>query len=121
MKSFFFLIFVFFIYLNACSTGKDRQAYIDDADRFCDIHKISSWERDGKLDALNRLDPTQKAAELTRAIRATIKTPEMKTIIFEKGRKLPADEFYPYLQQAIPELTGLPFDCPAIPEFYLAE
>lgn len=104
----------------SCSGSKDRQAFIDDADRFCEIHKLTSWEQ-GRLEALNQLDPTKKLEELTRIIRSTVTTKEMQTIIFEEGRSLPAEDFYPFLQQAIPELTGIPFNCTAIPEFYISK
>jgi hypothetical protein len=120
MKSIFFLVFVFIAFFAACSGSKERQLFIADAERFCEIHKVSTWEKEGKLEALNQLDPTEKLAELTRVIRATVETPEMQKIIFDEGRGLPAEEFYPYLQKAIPELTGRPFDCPAIPEFYVS-
>lgn len=121
MKSIFSLAFIFITFLSACSGGDDRDLFIADADRFCEIHKVSTWEKDGKLEALNQLDPAEKLAELTRVIRATVRTPEMQEIIFEEGRSLPAQAFYPYLQKQIPELTGRPFDCPAVPEFYVSQ
>mgnify|MGYP001325793357 CR=1 FL=1 len=116
-----FLLLLIFVTSMSCSSSKDRQAFIDDADRFCEIHKLTSWEQGGRLEALNQLDPTEKLEELTRIIRATVTTTEMQKIIFEKGRSLPAEDFYPFLQQAIPELTGTPFNCPAIPEFYISK
>lgn len=109
------------IALAACSSDEYRQLFIEDAKRFCEVHNISTWGKDGRLEALNQLDPTEKLAELTRVIRSTVRTPEMQTIIFEEGRSLPAAEFYPFLQKAIPELTGSPFDCPTIPEFYVSQ
>lgn len=117
----FLLILFVLITLTSCSASESRQLFIDDAKRFCEVHNISTWEKDGRLDALNQLDPTEKLAELTRVIRSTVRTPEMQTIIFEEGRSLPATEFYPFLQKEIPELTGSPFDCPAIPEFYVSQ
>lgn len=116
----FFLLLLFFVTSMSCSGSKDRQAFIDDADRFCKIHKLTSWEQ-GRLEALNQLDPTKKLEELTRIIRSTVTTTEMQKIIFEEGRSLPAEDFYPFLQQAIPEMTGIPFTCPAIPEFYVSK
>lgn len=86
----------------SCSSSKDRQSFIDDADRFCEIHKLTSWEQSGRMEALNQLDPSERLEELTRIIRATVTTTEIKKIIFEEGRSLPAEDFYPFLQQAIP-------------------
>lgn len=45
----------------------------------------------------------------------------MQKIVFEEGGSLAAKEFYPHLQREIPKLTSEPFNCPEIPEFYLAK
>jgi hypothetical protein len=105
--------------IAACSNQADRQAYIDDADRYCEVHKESYWEETGKLEALNQLNGMEKQIELAKEIRSSVKTSEMQALIYEKGASVPAEEFYPYLQEAIPKLTGKPYDCPAILEFYL--
>src|SRR5690606_39772223 len=60
-----FLLLLIFVTSMSCSSSKDRQAFIDDADRFCEIHKLTSWEQGGRLEALNQLDPTEKLEELT--------------------------------------------------------
>ena len=105
--------------ITACSNQLGRQAFISDADMYCEVHKASYWEEGGRLEALNQLNGVEKQIELAREVRSSVKTPEMQALIYERGASVPAEEFYPYLQEAIPKLTGKSYDCPAILEFYL--
>lgn len=102
-----------------CSDEPDRQVFIDDATKYCDVHKISYWEKSGKLEALERMNGIEKQQVLAREIRSAVSTSEMQELIYVKGANVSPEEFYPYLQEVIPKLTGKPFDCPAIPQFYL--
>jgi hypothetical protein len=109
-------------FVIACSTSKvDVEPYRSEAKAYCRAHTPEYWIQSGRLDELNALRPTEKAQALIKEFRLSIKSKEMREIIFDKGGKLPVKEFYPYLQKKIPELTGEPFDCPAIPEFYIAQ
>lgn len=102
-----------------CSDEPDRQVFINDATKYCDVHKISYWEKSGKLETLERMNGIEKQQVLAREIRSAVSTSEMQELIYVKGANVPPEEFYPYLQEVIPKLTGKPFDCPAIPDFYL--
>lgn len=119
MKGNSVLLITLLVVAISCSSNKKQDAFIEDALRYCDVHKLSFWEKEGRLEALSQLNGMEKQAELSRIIRSSVKTREMQDIIYGKGAAVSAEEFYPYLQQAIPQLTGKPFDCPAIPEFYL--
>jgi hypothetical protein len=105
--------------IAACSNQADRQAFINDANRYCEVHKESYWEESGKLETLSQLNGMEKQIELAKEIRSSVKTPEVQALIYERGAGVPAEEFYPYLQKEIPKLTGKSYDCPAILEFYL--
>lgn len=105
--------------LSACSTSAERKSFSEDAANYCDVHKICYWEKSGKLEGLEGLTGIEKQQVLANEIRSAVSTPEMQELIYGKGATVPPEEFYPYLQEAIPKLTGKPFDCPAIPEFYL--
>ncbi|MCR6651285.1 MAG: hypothetical protein NVV73_07240 [Cellvibrionaceae bacterium] len=102
-----------------CSDYQDRQVFIDDATKYCDVHKVSYWGKSGKLEALERMNGIEKQQILAREIRSAVSTSEMQELIYVKGANVSPEEFYPYLQEVVPKLTGKPFDCPAIPEFYL--
>jgi len=105
--------------LSACSTSAGRKSFSKDAAKYCDVHKISYWKKSGKLEALERLNGIEKQQVLAKEIRSSVSTSEMQELIYVKGANVSPEEFYPYLQEAIPKLTGKPFDCPAIPEFYV--
>lgn len=105
--------------LSACSISSGQKLFIEDAAKYCDVHKISYWEKSGKLEGLEGLTGIEKQQVLANEIRSAVSTPEMQELIYGKGATVPPEEFYPYLQEAIPKLTGKPFDCPAIPQFYL--
>ncbi len=112
------------IFLASCSFSegaKQKTAFQEDANRYCEVHGFEYWQKDNKLEALNSLNGMEKQAELIRVFRAAVKTDEMQQLIFDEGGSLPAKEFYPFLQKELPKLTGEPFVCPAIPEFYLVE
>jgi hypothetical protein len=107
--------------LLACSSTLNLSNYRADADRYCKVHAIAYWEQTGKLEALNKANPTVKANILSQAFRNSVKSPEMKTLIFDESKNLSIREFYPFLQKRIPELTQQPFNCPAIEDFYLGK
>ena len=115
-------LFATSLLIAACSRGPSDELarYRSDADAYCEAHSVEYWQSSGKLDALNAMRPGEKATELMKTFRQTVQTSEMAKIIFDEGGNLPAKEFYPYLQKNIPKFTKLPFDCPEIPEFYLA-
>lgn len=116
------ILFVIALLVTACSSDPSDEVaqYRSDAEAYCEAHSVEYWQSSGKLDALNAMRPSEKALELMKTFRQTVQTSEMAKIIFDEGGNLPAKEFYPYLQKNIPKLTKLPFDCPEIPEFYLA-
>ncbi len=70
---------------------------------------------------LNTLTPTEKQKVLIKEIRLAVKTPEMNEIIFTERANISAQDFYPFLQKRIYELTQEAFICPAIAEFYVAQ
>jgi len=105
----------------ACSKNATISSYQADADRYCQIHSMKYWENIGKLDELNKMNPTDKANALSQAIRASVVSPEMQAVIFDQGQHVKIREFYSFLQKRIPELTHQPFDCPAINSFYLGQ
>jgi hypothetical protein len=106
--------------LISCSTANNKQnTYRADASHFCEIHDITYWETSGKLEELNSLNSSERQTTLLKAIHNAVSTPEMKKVIFLDGDdNRPLSEYYIYLQQAIPKLTGEPFVCPAVKEFY---
>lgn len=109
-------------FVVSCSTTKeDVESYRAEVNAYCEAHTPEYWNQSGRLDELNTLRPTEKAQAFIKEFRSSIKSKEMAEIIFNKGGKLSVKEFYPYLQKKIPELTGESFDCPAIPEFYIAQ
>lgn len=73
------------------------------------------------LDTLNAMRPTEKQQTLMQEIRLAVTSPEMEAIIFTEGQQITAEDFYPYLQRRIPDLTKESFVCPHIEEFYLAQ
>ena len=109
--------------LSGCSSGpnSDVARYRSDAKAYCNAHSVEYWQSTGKLEALNAMRPSEKAAKLMKTFRQAVQTEAMTKVIFDEGGKLPATEFYPYLQQQIPKLTEQPFDCSAIPAFYVAQ
>lgn|SRR5690625_489239 len=107
--------------LASCMAATDsKNNYAQEADAFCKVHSPEHWKKNGQLEELNRLSPTEKQIRLSQEIRATVTSAEMETIIYKDAKELHAQEFYPYLQRRLPELTNEPFDCPAIEEFYIA-
>lgn len=123
MPNIFSPTLVIALLLSACSSSKSNEIalYRSDANTYCNAHSVDYWQSTGKLNELNAMRPAEKAAELMKTFRQTVQTNAMATIIFDEGGKLPAAEFYPYLQKEIAKLTGQPFDCPAIPSFYMAQ
>lgn len=105
--------------LSACSTSAGRKSFSEDAANCCDVHKISYWAKSGKLEGLEGLNGIEKQQVLAKEIQSSVSASEMQELIYVKGANVSPEEFYPYLQEAIPKLTGKPFDCPAIPQFYL--
>jgi hypothetical protein len=79
--------------IAACSNQSGRQAFIKDADRYCEVHKESYWEKSGKLEALDQLNGMEKQIEFAKEIRSSVKTPEMQALIYERGASVPAEEF----------------------------
>lgn len=116
-------LLVITLLLSACSSGTNSEIalYRSDANAYCNAHSIEYWQSTGKLNELNTMRPAEKAAELMKTFHQVVQTNAMATVIFDEGGKLPAVEFYPYLQQEISKLTEQPFDCPAIPAFYVAQ
>lgn len=107
--------------IASCIAATDgNNHYAREADAFCKVHSVEHWEENGQLEELNRLSPTEKQIRLNQEIRARIRSAEMEKIIYQDAKGLRAEEFYPYLQRRIPELTDAPFVCPAIEEFYIA-
>jgi hypothetical protein len=110
------------LFLSGCMVANDgTSGYVQEANAFCKVHSLEYWRETGQLEELNRLSPTEKQIRLIQEIRATVTSDEMAKIIYEDAKELHAKEFYPYLQERIPELTNEPFDCPAIEEFYVAD
>jgi hypothetical protein len=106
----------------SCSVKNDMtSSFRVDAKKYCEVHGIAYWQKDNKLESLNTLNGMEKQAELIRVIRSAVDTPEMQKVIFDEGGKLPAEDFYLFLQRELPKLTTQPFDCPAIPKFYISQ
>ncbi len=107
--------------LASCFEAEEEktQVFLMDVKHFCEIHDLKYWEKSGKLEDLNKLDSSERQTTLVRAIHGSVSTPEMKEVVFlADDDDRPLNEYYPYLQKEIPKLTGKPFDCPAIEEFY---
>jgi len=120
MKPLWFLLVT--LSLIACSTAASEQsAFQEEADAFCQAHSVDYWSRSGKLDDLNALSPTEKQVRLIEELRSTVTSEEMKEIIYKEAQALSVEEFYPYLQRALPKLTGQSFECPEIEVFYIAQ
>jgi len=108
--------------IAGCSSSQgELTAYRAEAKAYCEAHKPEYWIRSGRLAELNAMNPTDKARALIKEFRLSVTSKEMATIIFNEGGKLPAKDFYPFLQKKIPELTKEPFNCPEIPEFYISQ
>ena len=122
MPNSYLSLFIVLLLLTGCSSpNRVVASYRSDAAAYCIAHSIEYWQSTGKLEALNAMRPSEKAAALMKTFRGTVKTEAMAQVIFDKASKLPAAQFYPYLQEQIPTLTKQPFDCPAIPAFYVAQ
>ena len=123
MPTFYSSLMAILLLLAGCSTGNSNEVarYRSDAAAYCNAHSVEYWQNTGKLDALNAMRPTEKATALMKTFRGAVQTEAMAKVIFDEGGKLPAAEFYPYLQAQIPKLTEQPFDCPAVPAFYVAQ
>ncbi len=105
-----------------CSSSDGKLAtYRTEAKAYCSAHTPEYWINSGKLEKLNSMRPTEKAQALIKEFRLSVTSTEMATLIFDTGGKIPAEEFYPFLQKEIPKLTKQPFNCPSIPEFYLSK
>lgn len=114
------ILLVSIVFIVACA-NKNTEAHLSeyrtDAQSYCNVHTPEYWKSSGKLDELNKMNPTEKADALATEIGASVKNPKMQDIIIS-GRQVSIKEFYPYLQKRIPELTQEPFECPAIENFY---
>lgn len=119
MKLFLFLIALTPITASA-NADPSQNVFREEANAFCLVHSIDYWKETGQLEALHTLDPTQRQIRLAKEIRSTITSEEMVRVIYEEAQALSAEEFYPYLQRELPKLTGQPFECPNIKDFYLA-
>lgn len=106
----------------ACGSHNNEIAvYRAEAAHYCAVHSADYWVSNHRLMELNTLTPTEKQKVLIKEIRLAVKTPEMNEIIFTEGANISAQDFYPFLQKRIPELTQEAFICPAIAEFYVAQ
>lgn len=114
-------IYLVLLTLSACSSASSQNAFLEEARAFCQVHSVEYWKNSAKLDELNALGPTEKQVRLIEEIRSTITSEEMRRVVYEEAQGLSAEEFYPYLQRELPKLTGKPFDCPEIEEFYVTQ
>lgn len=121
VQKFIITILVSMLVVSCSSSNGQLAAYRAEASAYCQSHTPEYWIQSGRLAELNAMHPTEKQEALIKEFRLSVNSKEMEAVIFDEGGKLPAKEFYPYLQKKIPELTKEPFDCPAIPEFYIAK
>lgn len=115
------ILWVTIIFIAACTNNKVNSkllTYRADATSYCKAHSLEHWQATGKLEKLNTVNPTEKQKMLLAEIKNSVKSPEMKNIIFNEGKDIGIQGFYSFLQNRIPELTEEPFDCPDIKFFY---
>ena len=116
----FLAVVLFIVSIPACLGGNSSaDGYREEVRHFCQVHNFDYWKSTGKLDELNAMRPTDKQRALIEEIHASVTSPELEAIVFTKGERVTARRYYSYLQKEIPKLTGEPFDCPAIAEFYV--
>jgi len=104
-----------YLLLSGCSQNieSDKQALIQDASAFCDIHEAKHW---------NDIPPQTSIADFNRItyerIRKALKTGEFKKLLED----MKSVEFYRQMHQTakskIEKLTGETWTCPAYESFY---
>ena len=111
------------IFIAACADKSDSNTlsiFRAEAESLCRAHSIEHWKEIGKFDALDDMNPTEKANVLAQEISSSVSLPNFQDIL-TKAENVRAKDFYSYLQVEIPKLTKQPFDCPHIESFYRAK
>jgi hypothetical protein len=85
---------------------------------YCNAHSTEYWQRHAGLEALQTMDANSKMALFREHIHKTIKSDDLKAVIFDQGATVPLQEFYSYLKSELPKITKSPFECPELEYFY---
>lgn len=85
---------------------------------YCTAHSAEYWQEHAGIETLQTMDVNAKMNLFREHIHKTIKSDELKTVIFERGASVPLKQFYAYLKKELPTLTNTPFNCPELDYFY---
>lgn len=96
----------------SCSSGYSKADYKKEAAAICEVHNPDNWK-----DMPANLEPHQVQELFAAKLSSALKSEKMKEIVGNIPQ-VSVDLRYQYVVESISELTGEPFNCPAM-ESYL--
>lgn len=122
MNKFIALLFTPILVLSGCSKEDSSRvnAFQKEASDYCYAHSVEYWKENELLEKLHNARPEEKQKMFIQEFDSKITSKEMNDIVLDKPKNITSINFYPYLQENIPKLTGEPFECEAIQKFYMS-
>ena len=105
-------VILFMVLLVACTKKESVADYKSEAKALCEVFNPEKWENMPK-----DLTPVQIQQKLADGIEAAVHSEKMKEVV-QTIPKIPAELRYKYVVESITTLTGEPYSCPGLKDYF---